>query len=232
MATLDLYSRKDPALKQKLFVTGVEFGLLVLSGWVLFGPGGGMMAQQFDWAAGEAIPLRRVLIFGFSLVILARMVFTMFVLMKREMPWSEAFSVPFAFAVYYLGFALMVLPNRAPLGALDALGIALFVIGCVLNTGGEWQRHRFKADPANKGKLFTGGFFAWSMHINYFGDILWVAGYAVVTGNPWSALIVLMLTGFFAFYNIPMLDAHLADRYGEQFEAYAKQTKKLIPFVW
>ena len=141
-------------------------------------------------------------------------------------------TVPFAFAVYYLGFAILVLPNRSALGPPDYLGVTVFVIGCVLNTGGEWQRHRFKQHPANKGKLFTGGFFRWSMHINYFGDILWVTGYALVTGNPWSAVIVLMIFGFFAFYNIPMLDRHLEEHYGEQFTDYAQRTKKLVPWVW
>lgn len=231
MAELDLYGQKSPSIRQKLVVTAIEFVLLISSGWVLFGGG----ASQFTPIVGEmpnGTPLRRYVIFAFSCVILLRMAFTMFYLMKREMPWSEAFTVPFAFALYYLGFALLVLPSAAPLGWWDLFAIALFITGCVLNTGGELQRDRFKKDPANKGKLLTGGFFALSMHINFFGDILWVSAYAIVTQNIWSVLIVLFITVFFAFYNVPMLDRHLAEHYGEQFKAYAARTKKLIPFVW
>jgi protein-S-isoprenylcysteine O-methyltransferase Ste14 len=31
---------------------------------------------------------------------------------------------------------------------------------------------------------------------------------------------------------IPMLDKHLGRKYGNEFEEYAKQTKKFIPFVY
>jgi protein-S-isoprenylcysteine O-methyltransferase Ste14 len=34
------------------------------------------------------------------------------------------------------------------------------------------------------------------------------------------------------FLNVPALDRYLAERYGEEFQAYAARTKKLIPFVY
>jgi protein-S-isoprenylcysteine O-methyltransferase Ste14 len=40
-----------------------------------------------------------------------------------------------------------------------------------------------------------------------------------------------MLLGF-VFANIPMLDAHLADRYGAEFAAYARRTRKLFPYFY
>ena len=40
-----------------------------------------------------------------------------------------------------------------------------------------------------------------------------------------------MLLGF-VFGNIPMLDAHLAEHYGQEFTAYARRTRKLVPFVY
>jgi protein-S-isoprenylcysteine O-methyltransferase Ste14 len=84
----------------------------------------------------------------------------------------------------------------------------------------------------NKGRLYTGGLFSFSMHISYFGDILWVTGYALVSGSWWSVAIVIFLLSFFVLFNIPKLDTYLAEKYGEDFAAYARKTKKLIPFVY
>ena len=36
----------------------------------------------------------------------------------------------------------------------------------------------------------------------------------------------------FVFMHGPMLDKYLEERYGDGFRAYAKKTKKLIPFVY
>ncbi|HSH67141.1 MAG TPA: DUF1295 domain-containing protein [Bacteroidia bacterium] len=96
----------------------------------------------------------------------------------------------------------------------------------------ELQRHYWKKKPENKGKLFTSGLFRYSMHINYFGDVLWVSAYAIITLNPYAILVPAFLFSFFAFYNVPALDKYLAERYAGQFDEYKKKTKKLVPFVW
>ena len=70
------------------------------------------------------------------------------------------------------------------------------------------------------------------MHINYFGDLLWVTALALITRNVWSTVIPVFLFCFFAFYNIPKLDAHLGQKYLKQFTDYQKRTKRLIPFIY
>lgn len=127
---------------------------------------------------------------------------------------------------------MLVLPEGAPLGVWDAVAVGLFLLGAFLNTGSELARDRFKRIPANKGRLYTEGLFALSRHINFFGDILWVAAYAVVAHTLWAALIPLYTLCFFAFFNAPALDRHLARHYGAQYAAYAVRSKMLIPFVW
>ncbi|MEO9168871.1 MAG: DUF1295 domain-containing protein [Aestuariivirga sp.] len=229
---MDIYSQKGPALAQKLTLTFMELLLIAFSAWIMFGAGENFIAHIFGFQPAAALPMRRWIIFAFNVIVLLRMAFMMFVLMKRTIPWSEALSVPFAFAIYYVGYALLVLPSRAELGALDYFAIALFVFGSYLNTGGELGRYFFKRDPANKGKLYTTGLFSYAMHINFFGDILWVSAYALITQNWWSVPIPIAIAAMFAFANVPMLDKHLAQHYGAQFSAYAARTKKLVPFIW
>lgn len=229
---MNLYDEKGSSFAPKLVVWLLEIGLIILSGWILFGEGERWLASVFSWDIPDEIPARRYVIIGFSVIIFLRMAFMMAVLMKRKLPWSEAFTVPFAFALYYIGFAVLVLPSHAPLGMLDWFGIILFGIGCALNSWSEWQRHVFKRHTSNNGKLYTSGLFGLSMHINFFGDIVWIAAYALISQNIWSVLIVVMILLFFALFNVPMLDRYLAERYGVDFVAYAARTKKLVPYIW
>jgi len=229
---MQLYGNKAPATVQKLIITAIELILIVLSFWIMFGKGEALFSDLFNWPIALETPRRRTLILLFSIFILLRMSFAMFRLMKRDIPWSETMSVPFAFGLYYVGFAVLVLPSHQPLDWIDFGAFILFALGCYLNTASEMQRDTFKKKPENKGKLYTKGLFSLSMHINFFGDILWVIAYALVARNPWATFIPVFIISFFAFYNVPMLDKYLAQRYGAQFDAYARRTKKLIPFIW
>ena len=229
---MDLYSQKAASWPQKLTVVGLELAVLAVSAWVLFSPQATSLMHGVGWSLPEQIPARRLVIFGFSVVTFCRMLITMFYLMRRRMPWQEAFTVPFAFALYYLGFALLVLPSDAPLDLWDGLAMVLFVIGSVLNTGSELMRNRFKQHQDNAGRLYTSGLFGLSMHINFFGDVVWIVAYAMVAHTIWAWVIPAFTFSFFAFYNVPMLDRHLAAHYGQQFEDYRARTKKFVPFVW
>ncbi|ATL46181.1 hypothetical protein COR50_02800 [Chitinophaga caeni] len=229
---MDLYGKQDRSIAQKIIIHVLEILLLLLSYWILFLKGG-------DWISGllsisnamEGLD-RRIILFTFNIVIFLRLGYMMLFLLKRKIPWEESFSVPFAFALYYIGFSLFVLPTAKPIDWIDGIGILIFSIGCVLNTGGEVLRNRWKKNPDHKGKIYTGGFFKYSRHINYFGDILWVCGYAVLTRNIYAVIIPIFLFCFFAFYNAPKLDAYLASKYGKAYDDYAKKTKMLIPFIY
>lgn len=224
---MDMYGSYSPSIAQKFVIVVAEVALVAVSFLILFGdllPG----VRAF----GEAPSLaRNATLFAFNVVVFVRMMGTLFVFVQRKLPWSEAATIPLAFALYYLGFPLMARGASVSFGALETAGIALFAIGSFVNTFAEYQRRRYKADEENRGKLYTGGLFSLSMHVNYFGDLLWVSGYACVTHNPYAALVPAFLFSFFYFGNIPKLDAHLREHYGEQFARYEAHTKRLIPFV-
>ncbi|MBS1517844.1 MAG: DUF1295 domain-containing protein [Bacteroidetes bacterium] len=156
----------------------------------------------------------------------------MIFLVKRKIPAVECISVTFVFGIYYIGFSLLSLNSESPSEVTQYTGIFIFTIGSFLNTYSEIQRHFFKKKPENKGKLYSDGLFRYSIHINYFGDILWVTGYAIVTQNFYSYLIPFSLLCFFVFYNIPELDDYLKKNYGSQFDEYSINTKKLIPYIY
>lgn len=224
---MDMYGRKHASVPQKLVIVGLELVLLVIAGLVLLGPLGASI-RAFGDAPHRA---RNLTLLAFDLVVVARFLATLFVFVERRIPWEEAASIPIAFALYLVGFPLLAAPASTAFGALELLGVALFAAGSFVNTYAEYQRRRFKRRPENAGKLFTGGLFAISMHPNYFGDLLWVAGYACVSHNALAWLVPAFLLAFFYLYNIPKLDAYLREHYGAAFVAYAARTKRLIPYV-
>lgn len=225
---MDLYGKKGNNKPQITIILVLELLILAFSYWVLFLDGyNSLFSTNF-----EGLNSRHILLFAFNCIVFIRISFTLTVFIKRQIPWEEAFSVPMAFGVYYIGFALFGYSSADAINWADYLGVVLFLIGSFLNTHSELMRHIWKKDPANKGKLYTQGLFKYSMHINYFGDLLWVAGYAFVCHNVYSFSIVAFIFSFFAFYNIPKLDKYLAEKYGDAFVAYAKSTKKFIPFIY
>lgn len=224
---MDMYGEKSPSRPQKLVIVAIELLLIAASYWVLFGP-----LLSGVRAFGDAPSFaRNATLFAFNLVVFARFLGTMFVFVERRIPWKEAFSIPFAFALYLLGFPLLAKPSSVDFGAIEVLGMALFVVGSFINTYSEHQRRRFKRRSKNKGKLFTGGLFALSMHPNYFGDLLWVSGYACVTRNALAWPIPALLFCLFHFFNVPKLDRYLREHYGAAFADYERRTKRLIPFL-
>lgn len=229
---MELYGQQSKSIPQKIVIHLIEIVFLWLSFLILFGKGGAWIENVLHIADSAGQYDRRIIIFAFSVITFFRYSYMMLVMLNRKIPWEESISVPFAFAIYYIGFTLFVLPVSKPVDGLDLLAIALFVSGSVLNTGGEVLRNRWKKKPENKGKIYTGGFFRYSRHINYFGDILWVIAYALVTRNWYAASIPVWLFCFFAFYNAPKLDKYLRSRYGKDYDDYAGKTKMLIPFIF
>ncbi len=166
---MDLYGQYDKCFPQKITVTFDEALMLALSYWILFLHGADYLHNMIGIHNASNSSGRRAIIFAFNIVIFLRIAFTMFYLMKRKIPWGEGVSVSIALAVYYVGFSLRVLPCIKAPDWIYYLGILVFILGCVFNTSGELQRDIWKRKPENTGKIYTQGFFKYSMHVNYFG---------------------------------------------------------------
>lgn len=114
------------------------------------------------------------------------------------------------------------------------IGSTLYVVGIMAELVSEIQRKRFKSDPANKRKAYTGGLWSLARHINYGGYTLWRAGYAVAGGGYALGALV----GAFFFYDfsqraVPILNEYCEKRYGAAWEKFKKDTPyKLIPYVY
>jgi steroid 5-alpha reductase family enzyme len=82
---------------------------------------------------------------------------------------------------------LIRIPGTAhPVSLPIAVGTVLYAAGLLGETVAEFQRKRFKDDPANKGKVCTTGLWAWVRHPNHGAYTIWRVGYALAAGS-WAA---------------------------------------------
>ena len=83
-------------------------------------------------------------------------------------------------------------PLPAPIRWLDAVGLLLFLIGFLFEAVGDFQMARFKADPANRGRVLDRGLWRYTRHPNYFGDAtLWWGFACFALATPRSAWILI-----------------------------------------
>lgn len=61
----------------------------------------------------------------------------------------------------------------------------MYMTGLLIEALSEQQRHNWKKDPANKGKVYGAGLFRLARNINYLGYTLWRAGYATAA-DGWT----------------------------------------------
>ena len=206
--------------------------LLLSAGWLYLPSGSAWITAVLWQAQSTGDPMRRSVLWLFGLVFWLRLLITGLYLLRRRFGWEEFWPVVCACAIYQIGFAVLGTSSAQPLGAWDFVGIALFVIGSYLNTGSEYQRKRFKDQPANQGKLYRNGLFRYIRHVNYLGDSLWVLGWAILTTNLGSLLIPALLTTGFVFYFIPSLSRYLHERYGESYEQWTRTSWAFVPFIY
>ncbi len=127
-----------------------------------------------------------------------------------------------------LGAAL----GSAPLGPLDYLGVAIWLVGFVFEAGGDWQLSQFTADPRNQGKVMDQGLWRWTRHPNYFGDFcVWWGLYciALAAGAWWSvAGPLIMSVLLIRVSGVSLLEKDIGER-RPQYSEYIRRTNAFIP---
>jgi len=116
---------------------------------------------------------------------------------------------------------------------IDILGVLLWTIGMIFETGGDLQLAMFKANPKNKGKLLTSGLWSLSRHPNYFGDaLIWWSFYIININVPngWFLVFSPLLMTFLLLRvsGIPLTEARLTKQ-KPNYDRYVKNTSAFFP---
>jgi steroid 5-alpha reductase family enzyme len=121
-----------------------------------------------------------------------------------------------------------------PPNALTWIAVALAAIGLFFEAVGDVQLARFRADPANAGKIMDRGLWAWTRHPNYFGDLCVMFSFWLVACGSWPGVATIFAPVLMSYMLVRktgkrMLDRRMARTRGEAYAAYAARTSGLIP---
>jgi protein-S-isoprenylcysteine O-methyltransferase Ste14 len=227
-----VYREKSPCFGSKATLAAVQFGIVLVVLWLVFGGGIAVVDRSFGAAHHTGSFVRRAALGMATALYFFRILATLFIFLKRRMSWSEAGTIALSVSTIEVLFAYLGGRNPASFGILGVIAACLVVLGSLLNSGSEWQRYRWKRRPENKGHLFTNGLFQYSRHINYFGDVILFTGWALMTGRLALWVIPALMSAGFVFVNVPAQDRYLAERYGEEYRSYANSTARLIPYIY
>jgi steroid 5-alpha reductase family enzyme len=113
------------------------------------------------------------------------------------------------------------------------VGLVLAIVGILLESIGDLQLVRFKADPANEGKVMDRGLWRYTRHPNYFGDAcLWWGLFLVALANPVTAVGIvgpLVMTSLLARWSgVGPLERRL-ERHKPGYADYIARTSGFVP---
>jgi steroid 5-alpha reductase family enzyme len=144
-------------------------------------------------------------------------------------------SIPLVFAV----FVAAHFPSDA-LRLQDYLGALILSIGIAGEALADAQLKRFRADPANQGRVCDIGLWRWSRHPNYFFEWFGWLAYPVIAlsiGDPllyhwgWASLLapVFMYWILVHVTGIPPLEQQMLRSRGERYRDYQSRTSMFFP---
>ncbi|MFC4294163.1 DUF1295 domain-containing protein [Novosphingobium tardum] len=130
---------------------------------------------------------------------------------------------------------ILASPAPAPIGPLALAGAALWAIGLLFETVGDWQLARFRADPASKGRVLDIGLWRYTRHPNYFGDTCaWWGIWLAAAEAGWQVAALSVIGPLFLTFTLtrwsgkPLLEKGLA-RSRPGYADYVARTSGFVP---
>lgn len=169
---------------------------------------------------------------------------------KVDHRFDEMRDKPLRFARFWLlqaiSVAVIMLPvtylvsrdDASGFGAWAIVGVAMWLVGLVIEAVADAQKSSFKGKEENRDRFITSGLWRYSRHPNYFGEMLvwWGlflyavpfldgAAFAVVIGPVFITLLLLFVSG------IPLLERSADAKYGDDpaYREYKRRTNILVP---
>lgn len=119
-------------------------------------------------------------------------------------------------------------------------GLAIFLIGFILEIVADNQKTKFRSNPKNKDKFINSGLWKFSRHPNYMGEILLWLGISIISLSSLEGLeLATLISPFFTYLllvyvsGIRILEYNGDKKWGhlESYKIYKKNTPRLIGFL-
>jgi len=134
----------------------------------------------------------------------------------------------------------------------DIAGVILFAIGFTMESVSDVQKYLFRSRQSDKSAICNKGFFAWTRHPNYFGEIIiqfaifmiavspaangyvhgqaYKALYATILGPFFLTILLMFVSGLTLQERPGAKKRYEKDNYWEEYSRYLRRTSILIPF--
>lgn len=117
---------------------------------------------------------------------------------------------------------------------LDWLGTLLWAVGFSFEAVADQQLARFKANPANSGRVMDRGLWRYSRHPNYFGEaLIWWGVFLIALATPgslWLAISPLTITFLLLKVSgVTLLEKTIVET-RPQYRDYMKRTSAFVPW--
>ena len=122
----------------------------------------------------------------------------------------------------------------AGVGVVTWVGVAVWAVGLTFEAVGDAQLARFRADPANRGRLMDRGLWGWTRHPNYFGDSLVWFGLWLVACSHRAGLLTVVAPVLMTYMLVSgsgkaLLERRMARSRGDAYADYVARTSGFLP---
>lgn len=205
---------------------------------------------------GGGLPLRRGLALAMALLWSLRLGTYLFFRVKKHHPQEDVryqvlrqdwrAHLPRSFFIFFQAQALLIVLmsvpvllaclNPAPaLSWVEAAGFLLWAAGLGGEALSDAQMARFKADPANRGKVCQAGLWRYSRHPNYFFEsIVWWGFWLFACGSPWGWATIYAPASILYFLlrvtGIPLTEECAVKSKGAAYREYQRTTSAFVPW--
>ena len=124
----------------------------------------------------------------------------------------------------------------APIPPLAWVGFGVWCVGVFFEWVGDWQLARFKANPANHGKVLDTGLWRYTRHPNYFGDFAaWWGIWIACAAAGWEYAAATVIGPLFLSFTltkwsgVTLLEKGLDKSKGDKYADYKRRTSAFLP---
>jgi len=137
-----------------------------------------------------------------------------------------AFLLPYLPRFHFLNFA-PVTPVVSGLGVILCVAGMAFLVWARRHLGRNWSQ---TVSTKRGHELVTSGPYRYVRHPMYTGGLIACIGSAIVGGGAWIFLLVIL--GAIFLWRVGAEDKLMAQQFPNEYPAYKKRTKAVMPFVW
>ncbi len=142
--------------------------------------------------------------------------------------------LPQGVAMFLVATPVMVgMNNEGLIGWLAWLGVAVWLVGFVFETVGDWQLKEFKKRPDTEGKVMDEGLWRYTRHPNYFGDACVWAGIWLVAASSVPGLLTVVSPVAMTIFLTKVTGASLNEKGMRKtkpgYDDYVRRTSGFVP---